>query len=206
MSTLREQVRSAVREDVAVVRYDPRWPELFRQEADRLRASLPARLIRRIEHFGSTAVPGLAAKPIVDILVEVSSLRAARSQIAPILKAQGYDYFWRPSFGDDLPPWYAFFIRRDRHGRRTHHIHMITRHRAFREHWERLLFRDYLISHPKAAREYGRLKAELAAAHPRDRIAYTNGKAAFIRRITAEAKKSPNLAPGRKTPGRDLKL
>lgn len=188
MNTLEERVERAVREDVTLAAYDPHWPELFRREAAHLRSCLPARLIGRIEHFGSTAVPGLASKPIIDLLVEVRSLRAARTKIAPILQAQGYDYFWRPSFGDDVPPWYAFFIRRDERGTRTHHIHMITRRMTFREHWERLLFRDYLIAHPQTAREYERLKAELAAAHPNDRAAYTAGKTAFIRRVTAQAK------------------
>jgi len=69
-----------------------------------------SRLIRRIEHFGSTAVPGLAAKPIIDMLVEVPSLRAAKLDVAPVLCAAGYEYFWRPTFGDNVPPWYAFFI------------------------------------------------------------------------------------------------
>jgi GrpB-like predicted nucleotidyltransferase (UPF0157 family) len=124
------------------------------------------------------------------MLVEVTSLRVARTKIVPILEAQGYDYFWRPSFGDDIPPWYAFFIRRDRRGMRTHHIHMVTQRRTFREHWERLLFRDYLIAHPKIAHAYGQLKMELAAAHPNDRVAYTEAKTAFIQRISAKAKKA----------------
>src|SRR5271165_6906266 len=125
MNTLPERVERAVREDVGILPYDLRWPSLFRREAEHLRAHLPAALIRRIEHFGSTAVPGLAAKPIVDMLVQVTSLRGARTEIAPVLEAEGYEYFWRPSFGDDIPPWYAFFIRRDRRGIRTHHIHMV---------------------------------------------------------------------------------
>jgi len=132
----------------------------------------------------------------VDMLVEVSSLRAARTEIAPVLRSQGYDYFWRPNFGDDIPPWHAFFIRRDESGIRTHHIHMVTRRRTFQQHWERLLFRDYLISHPETARDYERLKLELAAAHPNDRVAYTNGKTAFIQRITAKTRLSPNKARG----------
>ena len=196
MSPLEQRVERAVREDIGIVPYDSRWPELFLREAEHLRCCLPAGLIRRIEHFGSTAVPELAAKPIIDLLVEVRSLRAARTEIAPILQAQGYDYFWRPSFGDDVPPWYAFFIRRDRHGRRTHHIHMVTRRRTFHEHWDRLLFRDFLISHPETARAYARLKTDLAAMHPNDRVAYTRGKSAFIQRVTAAAKKSmqsPNV-------------
>ena len=189
MKTLQERVQQAVQEDVGILPYDSRWAGLFRREAEHLRSCIPAALIRRIEHFGSTAVPGLAAKPIVDMLAQVTSLRAARTEIAPILKAQGYDYFWRPSIGDDIPPWYAFFIRRDRRGIRTHHIHMVTGRRTFQGHWERLLFRDYLIAHPETARAYERLKSDLAAAHPNDRVAYTEGKTDFIERITAQARK-----------------
>ena len=73
---------------------------------------------------------------------------------------------------------------------RTHHIHMVTRGRQFDEHWQRLLFRDYLVENPRAAQEYGQLKADLASAHPNDRVAYTNGKTDFIRRITAEAERA----------------
>jgi GrpB-like predicted nucleotidyltransferase (UPF0157 family) len=189
MKTLQERVQRAVREDVSITPYDPRWPDSFQRQAVHLRSCLPARFIRRIEHFGSTAVPGLAAKPIVDILVQVTSLRTARTEIASILQAQGYEYFWRPSFGDDIPPWYAFFIKRNGRGIRTHHIHMVTRRQAFSEHWERLLFRDYLISHPQTARAYERLKLDLAKTYPNDRVAYTAGKTAFIQRVTAQARK-----------------
>jgi GrpB-like predicted nucleotidyltransferase (UPF0157 family) len=182
-----ERVQKAVREEVAIVPYDPRWPELFQREAEHLRTCIPRGLIRRIEHFGSTAVPGLAAKPVVDLLVEVTSLRAARGQIAPILQARGYDYFWRPTFGDSTPPWYAFFIKRDGRGTRTHHVHMVTRRRAFREHWDRILFRDYLIAHPELAQEYARLKERLATDHPNDRVAYTDGKSQFIAEVMKRA-------------------
>lgn len=188
MNTIEKRVQRAVCEEVGIVPYDSRWPERFRREAEHLHSCLPPGVIRRIEHFGSTAVPGLAAKPIVDLLVEVRSLRAARTEIAPILQAQGYDYFWRPSFGDDVAPWYAFFIRRNRQGTRTHHIHMITRRRTFREHWDRLHFRDFLIDHPQIARQYAQLKIDLATSYPNDRVAYTDGKAAFIQRITSEAR------------------
>ena len=149
METLEEKVARVVKETVAVVPYDPRWPEVFEQERLHLRSCLPPDLVKRIEHFGSTAVPGLSAKPIVDILVEVTSLDATRQRIAPLLEAQGYEYFWRPSWGEDTPPFYAWFIKRDRGGGRTHHIHMVE---AGFEHWDRLLFRDYLIKHPDLAR------------------------------------------------------
>jgi GrpB-like predicted nucleotidyltransferase (UPF0157 family) len=184
--SLEERVRRVVAEDVAIVAYDPAWPELFREEAGRLRACLPGELLGRIEHFGSTAVPGLDAKPIVDMLVEVTSLEETRRRIAPVLEAQGYDYFWRPTWGDDTPPFYAWFIRRDAAGRRTHHIHMVER--DF-EHWDRLFFRDYLIERPDLAAEYAALKRRLAAEHPGDRVAYTRGKTEFVTRVTAEAKR-----------------
>lgn len=192
METLEEKVARVVKEEVAVVPYDPRWPEIFEQERLHLLSCLPADLVNRMEHFGSTAVPGLCAKPIVDILVEVESLDETRHRIAPILEAQGYDYFWRPSWGDDTPPFYAWFIKRDPHGNRTHHIHMIE---SQFEHWDRLLFRDYLIEHPVVAQEYGRLKMRLSAAHQNDRIAYTQAKSDFILQVTEKAKRRYRMAP-----------
>jgi len=185
MDSLEERIQRAVREDVTLADYDPAWPERFRQEAAHLRACLPRELIGRIEHFGSTAVPGLAAKPVIDILVEVTSLDETRRRIAPVLEAQGYDYFWRPAMFEG-PPFYAWFIKRDAAGVRTHHIHMVESHF---EHWDRLLFRDHLIAHPEVAAAYGALKRRLAAEHPNDRVAYTKGKTELIVRVTAEAKR-----------------
>jgi GrpB-like predicted nucleotidyltransferase (UPF0157 family) len=188
MESLEERIQRVVREDVALVPYDPRWPQLFREEKEHLLSCLPRCLLGRIEHFGSTAVPGLTAKPIVDLLVEVTDLQAARTQIAPILEAQGYDYFWRPTHGDDGPPCYAWFIKRaPGTGVRTHHLHMVEKH--FVEHWDRLLFRDYLIEHPEMAREYERLKMHLSSAFPKDRVAYTRGKTEFVVRVTEQAKR-----------------
>lgn len=192
MESLEDRIARVVQEQIAIVPYDPAWPTLFRQEKEHLLSCLPGGLIRRIEHFGSTAVPGLSDKPIVDMLVEVASLDETKRTIAPILQAQGYDYFWRPTWGDDVPPWYAWFIKRDGDGIRTHHIHMIER--EF-EHWDRLLFRDYLIAHPATAQEYQALKLRLASAHPRDRRAYTEAKTEFIVRMTEQAKRFYTPAP-----------
>ena len=183
--TLEQKIARVVREHVAVVPYDPKWPTLFREERDHLRSCLPRDLVKRIEHFGSTAVPGLAAKPIIDMLVEVASLEETRRRIAPLLESQGYDYFWRPSWGDDTPPFYAWFIKRDPNGTRTHHVHMVEAHF---EHWDRLLFRDHLLRHPGVAREYGELKERLARDHDRDRVAYTKAKTEFIVDVTTRAK------------------
>jgi GrpB-like predicted nucleotidyltransferase (UPF0157 family) len=187
METLAQKIQRLVTEDIGIVPYDSRWPEMFVRERDYLRSSLPPDLIKRIEHFGSTAVPGLAAKPIVDLLVEVTSLEETKIRIAPVLESQGYEYLWRPTHGDDVPPFYAWFIKRDPSTRaRTHHIHMVE---AGFPHWESLLFRDYLIDHPEVAREYERLKVCLAAGNPGDRVAYTHGKAQFVRAVTDQAKR-----------------
>lgn len=181
METPEDKLARVMAEEVAVIPYDPSWPVLFEQERQHLLSCLPADLIGRIEHFGSTAVPGLPAKPIVDMLVEVTSLDAARECMAPILEAQGYDYFWRPTWGDETPPYYAWFIKRDENGKRTHHIHMVE---SQFEHWERLLFRDYLIAHPDVAQAYGNLKIRLSTQHCTDRVAYTQAKGEFVKRVT----------------------
>ena len=141
----------------------------------------------RVEHFGSTAVPGLSAKPIVDMLIEVTDLAQVRRVVVSILEAQGYEYFWRPTFGDDGEPFYAWFIKRDPDtGARTHHLHMVEG--GFASHWERLLFRDYLIAHPLVAAEYDSLKRRLAGESGSDRVRYTEGKGEFIGRVMAEAR------------------
>lgn len=188
MESLEQRVARVLQEQIEIVPYDPAWPERFREEKAHLLACLPGDLVGRIEHFGSTAVPGLAAKPIVDMLVEVTDLGETRIRIAPVLEARGYDYFWRPTHGDDGPPFYAWFIKRDGRTRaRTHHIHMVEA--SFQEHWDQLLFRDYLIEHPDVARDYELLKRGLAATYTNDRVAYTNGKSAFIADVMRRVKR-----------------
>ncbi|MDD4874633.1 MAG: GrpB family protein [Dehalococcoidales bacterium] len=188
MESLEDRVKRVVSEWVEVVGYDPCWPQMFDKEKKHLLSCLPGELLIRIEHFGSTAVPGLAAKPIIDMLVEVSSLEETKRRIVPVLEAQWYDYFWRPSWGNDTPPYYAWFIKRNAAGQRTHHIHMIENNSLFDSHWDRLLFRDYLIKHPETAREYQKLKIDLSKQFNDDRVGYTKAKTEFILRITAKAK------------------
>jgi GrpB-like predicted nucleotidyltransferase (UPF0157 family) len=183
--TAEERIRRLSSEDIAIVPYDSCWPRLFAQERLLLTNWFGPHLIGRIEHFGSTAVPGMAAKPVIDMLIEVMSLERVRAEIVPVLKKNGYEYLWRPTHGDDGEPHYAWFIKRDADGRRTHHLHMVEPH--FDEHWRRLEFRDFLIAHPRQAREYERLKRRLARAHSQDRAAYTRGKTAFIEETMAAA-------------------
>ena len=169
-------------DEIEIVEYDPRWPALFAEEAVRLRAALDPALIVGLEHFGSTAIPGMAAKPIIDILIAVRSLAAARERFVESLEDLDY-VFWadnpktdRLFFVKGMPPYGV---------RRTHHVHVVA---PTAEPWQRLGFRDYLIAHPAEARRYADLKRSLAAAHRNDREAYTDAKAAFVEEIMAKAK------------------
>jgi GrpB-like predicted nucleotidyltransferase (UPF0157 family) len=180
--SLEQRIEEAIREEISIAPYDPEWPNLYENQAVFLRGKLPQSVVIKIEHFGSTAVPGLAAKPVIDVLVQVSSLEETKEQVVPILEAEGYDYFWRT----DVSPAYAWFIRRDSEGKRTHHIHMVA---ADSKLWERLYFRDYLREFPEEARRYAELKRSLAERYPNDRIAYTEGKAEYVIAITERAKR-----------------
>jgi GrpB-like predicted nucleotidyltransferase (UPF0157 family) len=170
-----------VADEIEIVLYDPRWPEMFAEEAVRLRAALPTGLVVGLEHFGSTAVPGMAAKPIIDILIAVRSLAEAHTVAIEPLESLDY-VFWadnpktdRMFFVKGMPPYGA---------RRTHHVHLTEPNGEI---WGRLAFRDYLRTHPEDARRYERLKRELVVAYRDDREAYTDAKAAFVAEIMAKA-------------------
>jgi len=153
---------------------------MFRAEAERLRKLLGPEFVLRAEHIGSTAIPGLSAKPIIDMLIEVPSFESALVNILPKLQQEGWEYHWR----DDRPPGHMYFVRRDAACARTHHLHALT---ATHPGWERVAFRDYLRAKPEEARRYEQLKRDLSEKHPLDREAYTEGKGEYIRRITAHA-------------------
>jgi GrpB-like predicted nucleotidyltransferase (UPF0157 family) len=182
----KKRIEELVKEEISIVPYSSDWPNLFRAEKEYLKSKLPIGLVKRIEHFGSTAVPGLSAKPIIDILVEISSQEKTKTEIVPVLISEGYEYFWRPINDDLKSAHYAWFIKRNLHGLRTHHIHTALPDSQL---WERLLFRDYLIEFPDVMRQYEELKRKLSKEHPNDRVLYTKGKTGFIASITEKAKK-----------------
>ena len=172
---------------IVVVKYDPAWPELYQAEARFLKSLFGPGVIVRIEHFGSTAVPGSAAKPVIDILVEVTSFKTAKRKIIPELKNQGYDYNWVTN--QPKPPGHMMFVKGyDVEGteRLRYHLHMAP---AGHPLWDRLLFRDYLRRHPETVRRYEKLKYRLAGLYRNDREAYTEGKAGFVKKITDKARK-----------------
>jgi GrpB-like predicted nucleotidyltransferase (UPF0157 family) len=176
-----DRVMEPEMDEVEVVNYDPRWPYLFDEEAKRLRAVLDPSLIVGLEHFGSTAVPDLSAKPIIDILIAVRSLTDARASFVEALRNLDYVYWAenpkkdRMFFVKGMPPFGS---------RRTHHVHVTETHG---EMWQRLAFRDYLRAHPEEAETYRRLKTRLAAEHPTDREAYTGAKSAYVESVMRKA-------------------
>jgi GrpB-like predicted nucleotidyltransferase (UPF0157 family) len=153
---------------------------MFDEEAARLRAVLDPQLVVGLEHFGSTAIPGLSAKPIIDILIAVRSLSEARLSFVAPLRRLDYVYWAdnpktdRMFFVKGMPPYGV---------RRTHHVHVTE---TSGEMWQRLSFRDYLRKNPEEARRYELLKRELADRHKNDREAYTAAKDHFIDEINAK--------------------
>lgn len=161
---------------IEIVEYDPRWPDLYAEERARVEAVLDD-LAESIEHIGSTSVPGLSAKPIIDILVTVAHLGPVDPYIER-LGSLGYTYFpvlgnkARYSFGKGIP--------------HTHHIHIVEH--GGEEHILPLAFRDYLRTRPEAARQYETLKRQLADRFHSNRQAYNQAKTDFIRSIEMKAR------------------
>jgi GrpB-like predicted nucleotidyltransferase (UPF0157 family) len=164
---------SVPEQPVHVVSYDESWPSRFEQERMILDRVIENWIVGTIEHVGSTAVPGLAAKPVIDIMVGVDSLDASRAAI-PILSEIEYCYF---PYHADLMHWFC----KPSPSFRTHHLHLVP----FRSRlWvERLVFRDYLRRHADDVAEYAELKLRLAQQHHFDREAYTEAKTPFVERI-----------------------
>ncbi|MEH2393557.1 MAG: GrpB family protein [Nostoc sp.] len=134
-------------DEVNLVEYDPCWQTLFAQKAERIWQALGNNLVAEIEHIGSTAVQGMAAKPVIDIMVGVHSLVDAKSAV-PILESLGYIYWC-----EDPRPGRMFFVKGmpPSGKQRTHHVHIVEVNSEF---WEQKLFCDYLRKHPEQAKRY----------------------------------------------------
>lgn len=162
---------------VGIVSYDPEWPRRFDDER-RLLAAVFAGTDARIEHVGSTAVPGLGAKPIIDILIGVPTLAEVERRI-PALEAEGYDY--APEYETQLPD--RRYFRKPRVLPRAFHLHCVV---TGSDIWIRQrAFRDHLRAHPEAAAAYDALKRELTRRVSKQE--YTAAKGPFIESILAAA-------------------
>jgi putative glutamine amidotransferase len=156
---------------------DPTWPSRFEQVAKELHEALGT-LAERIDHVGSTSVPGLPAKPTIDVQVSVASMVPRSAYVDPLVER---GFHWA------LDPWddtHEFFSR-DQGGVRNVHVHVCLSDSVWAQ--RHLAFRDWLRTHPDDAATYATLKRELAAAHPRDVHTYTSEKGGFIREIEARA-------------------
>jgi GrpB-like predicted nucleotidyltransferase (UPF0157 family) len=168
--------RTTLTTAAVVVEYDPRWPDLYERARFDLMAALPDAIVR-IEHVGSTAVPGLAAKPVIDIAVGVDSLE--REGLVEQIAALGYAYV--PEYEEELP--FRRFFRRGYPDRELHptieksgyHLHVVEAGHAFMR--ADVAFRDHLRSHPEDARAYADLKLGLSG---RQGDEYYDAKAPFV--------------------------
>jgi GrpB-like predicted nucleotidyltransferase (UPF0157 family) len=167
---------------IHIVDYNPQWVKLAEEEISVLKKLFSNHdWIIDIQHVGSTAVPGLAAKPIIDIYIGARSIEEAAKAIAPLEKI-GY-VFWYDNpnkekmfFVKGMPPFGTG---------RTHHVH-IVKHDS--DYWRaRILFRDYMRNHPKDIQDYANLKYQLMQQHGDDREAYTDAKSNYIASILKKA-------------------
>jgi GrpB-like predicted nucleotidyltransferase (UPF0157 family) len=171
-----------------LVDHDPAWPERFAAESARMRHALGA-LPLAIEHIGSTAVPGLVAKPVLDVAIAVASEPHADACVAP-LSTLGYEY--RGPHGDD--PRRRYYVR-DVEGRRAVQVHLYILPSAAWE--EKLAFRDALRADPALAAAYAAEKRRVAEAVGWDKAAYSEAKGPFIRdALTRLARGAPPAATG----------
>ena len=165
---------------VVLVPYDPRWPRLYDEEKARILGAIGEYIVA-VEHIGSTAVPGLGAKPILDIMIAVRDLAKDFPACIEPLRTIGYEYVPRSDFFESrfccLGAW----------GASDRHLHITELNSNF---WrEKVLFRDYLRAHPHAANDYFELKQTLAERHSGNRPAYTEAKASFIHQVVQLANK-----------------
>jgi GrpB-like predicted nucleotidyltransferase (UPF0157 family) len=171
---------------VRIVEYDPAWPVEAGEELGRLREALGPAAVR-LEHVGSTAVPGLAAKPILDLQLSVADIEPRAEYVEP-LERLGYLFVPDPEWPD-----YHFFGKPPERPR-SHHLHVCE---AGSEHESRhLAVRDFLRADSDEAAAYAALKRDVAARHPGDRLAYIAGKDEYLAALEARAVQWARAASG----------
>lgn len=157
-------------EPIRLIPYDPAWPDRFAEEREALNGAIAPWVTGGIHHVGSTAVPNLEAKPVIDILVGVDSLEASRACFDPLTRL---DHLYTPYRTDEMH-WFC----KPHPSHRTHHLHLVpTDSQRFRD---EIAFRDRLRADPATAKEYVALKRDLAQRFTDDREAYTDAKAEFV--------------------------
>ncbi|MDJ0600880.1 MAG: GrpB family protein [Crocosphaera sp.] len=163
---------------VEVVPYNPQWKKSFESESRQIAKVLGKNLVV-IHHIGSTAIPNIYAKPIIDLLIEVKDINLVREQ-TPAMVGLGYE-----AMGEYGLVGRRYFRKENPPGIRTHHVHIYEIYSP--EIQRHLAFRDYMIAHPEQAEQYSHLKQELAQKYPEDIEGYMDGKDEFIKRIERKA-------------------
>jgi GrpB-like predicted nucleotidyltransferase (UPF0157 family) len=167
--------------EITLAPYSKQWPEEFEKEKELLLDSI-GKWVLEIEHVGSTAIPGLSAKPIIDIMIGVKSLSEADRECVSRIKKLGYAYIKK--YEDEIPN-RRYFQKVNESGQRTHQIHLVEMNSDW---WRRhLLFRNYLRAHPETAKEYESLKRQLAKCYT-DTNEYARAKTAFVRDVEGRAR------------------
>lgn len=165
---------------VEVVPHNPKWRDAFAQEKQQIWQVFGDNVVA-IHHIGSTAIPNIYAKPIIDLLVEVKAI-AKIDRCNPSMAALGYE-----AMGEFGIPGRRFFRKNDAAGVRTHHVHTFEVGEPEVE--KHLAFRDYMIAHLEDAQQYSELKRELARKYPYDISSYMDGKHEFIQQMNEKAAK-----------------
>lgn len=164
---------------IVISEYDPQWPAIYKEEVGRILA-VAGNTITAVEHIGSTSVPGLGAKPIIDIMAAVAQIDEAMALVEPL---SALEYTYLPEYEEMIPE--RRFFRRGLESP-SHHLHIVETTTDF---WiDHLLFRDYLRSHRETAVEYEQIKRNLAARLGDDRAAFTVAKTLFIEPVLARAR------------------
>ena len=163
---------------VEVVPHDPLWRDAFEAEARLVAAALGENVVA-VHHIGSTAIPDIYAKPVVDLLVEVRDITEVDGRGSE-MESLGYEVM-----GEYGIPGRRYFRKENQAGIRTHHIHVFEAGSAEAE--RHLAFRDYMRAHPVDARRYSELKRKLAEEHPQSMDGYMDGKDGFIKEIDRRA-------------------
>ena len=163
---------------VEVVPHNPGWRDAFGAEAERVAAALGENVVA-VHHIGSTAIPNIYAKPVIDLLVEVGDISEVDGRSAA-MESLGYEVM-----GEYGLPGRRYFRKDDREGVRTHHVHVFEAGSAEAE--RHLAFRDYMVAHPEEAQSYSELKRKLAKEHPQNIDGYMDGKDSFIKEMDRRA-------------------
>ena len=163
---------------VEIVLHDPTWRVTFLEDSKQIALAMGENVVT-IHHIGSTAIPNIYAKPIIDFLIEVKDI-AKVDEHNPAMAILGYE-----AMGEFGLPGRRFFLKNSTLGKRTHHLHTFeAKSLEIKRH---LVFRDYTIAHPEVAQKYSELKRELAKKYPEDIQGYMNGKNGFIKEVEKKA-------------------